>query len=392
MTCPRLARALALALAVAAPVLLWSPEVRAVYQCGNQKDDCKCNKNNPYPCCSNGGNCTWWAWEAACCNWKVGLPGWGNANQWAGNAKANPSYDVKSSPVAGSIAVRVSGSYGHVAWVKSVSGSSIVVSEMACWGFYGMRTHTYSASYFDGGFIVRKGACACTSGAKQTQACGNCGTQSRTCASSCQWGSWSSCSGEGPCAKGKKESRACGNCGTQSRTCSSKCQWGSWSSCAGQGVCTGGKKESRTCGLCGTQTRTCSSKCAWGSWSSCAGQGVCTPGKKEYQGCDPSGIRTRTCNTSCQWSSWGPCSPRDSGVVLPDGPLSDAPLSDGPPSDAFTADSSDADGFNRTSRVLSGGCQISRTGDGALGGILAAALTLLLLLLLRIRRKKTPTA
>ena len=61
---------------VAALVLLMGLEGKAsaqAYQCGDQTDDCQCNANNPFPCCDNGGNCTWWAWEDACCTW--GSPG-----------------------------------------------------------------------------------------------------------------------------------------------------------------------------------------------------------------------------------------------------------------------------------------------------------------------------
>jgi hypothetical protein len=76
-----------------ASTLLLAPRLAsAIYQCGDQKDDCTCGTSNPYPCCDNGGNCTWWAWEAACCNWQIALPGWGDANQWAGNATANPKF------------------------------------------------------------------------------------------------------------------------------------------------------------------------------------------------------------------------------------------------------------------------------------------------------------
>jgi hypothetical protein len=75
--------------------------------------------------------------------------------------------------------------------------------------------------------------CACTPGQTQTQGCGNCGTQSRTCGSNCQWGSWSGCAGQGPCSPGQTESRACCDCGSESRTCQSSCQWSDWGSCSG---------------------------------------------------------------------------------------------------------------------------------------------------------------
>ena len=51
-----------------------------VSQCGPVVDSCNCAGNNPYPCCWNGGNCTWGAWDRMCCNWGYAAPGtWGNA-------------------------------------------------------------------------------------------------------------------------------------------------------------------------------------------------------------------------------------------------------------------------------------------------------------------------
>jgi MYXO-CTERM domain-containing protein len=208
----------------------------AVYQCGDQKDDCQCGMSDPYPCCDNGGNCTWWAWEAACCNWAVGLPGWGNANQWRGNALAHPDYDVIDHPVVGSIANRTSGTYGHVAWVVGIDGLKLTVTEEnCCTGCnYGMRTYTYSDwHYFDGGFIVRNGQCACTPGQAQSQGCGRCGQQERACGDDCQWGGWGACGGEGPCGEGQIETAACGDCGEHTRTCTASCQWGEWGACGG---------------------------------------------------------------------------------------------------------------------------------------------------------------
>jgi len=208
---------------------------RADYQCGDQTDDCHCAAYDPYPCCSNGGNCTWWAWEAACCNWTVGLPGWGNANQWVGNASLDPNYEVLDYPVVGSIACRVSGTYGHVAWVTAVSGTDISVTEENCCAGcnYGMRSFDYAASHFDGGFIIRKDQCACKPGDPEQQECGNCGQQSRTCGTDCQWPAWGECSGEGVCAKSQTEAQPCGDCGTSTRTCNDTCQWDAFGECAG---------------------------------------------------------------------------------------------------------------------------------------------------------------
>ena len=172
------------ALAVLGLTALVPAEAAAVYECGGQQDTCQCGANNPYPCCDNGGNCTWWAWHSACCNWAYGLPGWGNANTWAGNADAHPDFQVLPSPVVGSIAARNTGTWGHVAWVTAVNGNSITVTEENCCGScnWGMRTWTYNdASYFDGGFIVPVNSCQCSAGDSQSEGCGSCGQRSRSC-------------------------------------------------------------------------------------------------------------------------------------------------------------------------------------------------------------------
>ncbi len=194
----------ALALAALAATALVAPRAGAVYSCGGQNDTCQCGRANPYPCCDNGGgkagNCTWWAWESACCGWGYGMPGWGNANTWAAEAKANPDLQVLGSPVVGSIACRDAAAPGHVAWVTAVNGSTVTVTEENCCGGCndGMRTATYQASYFTGGFIVRAGSqCACSAGQTQTEACGDCGTRSRGC-DGCNWQGWSGCGGPDP--------------------------------------------------------------------------------------------------------------------------------------------------------------------------------------------------
>jgi MYXO-CTERM domain-containing protein len=153
--------------------------------------------------------------------------------------------------------------------------------------------------------------CACTPGQTQIESCGNCGTRTRTCTSSCQWGSFGTCSGQGVCAAGSKQSDSCGNCGTRTRTCTSSCQWGSFGTCSGQGVCAPGAKESGSCGNCGTRTRTCTSSCAWGSFGTCSGQGACAPGAEDSESCGDCGTRTRTCSASCGWGSFGACAGPD---------------------------------------------------------------------------------
>lgn len=244
--------------ALAAAALLAASPAWAVYQCGDTQDTCPCGMNNPYPCCDNGGNCTWYAWHSACCNWGVGLPGWGNANQWAAHAKANANYEVKSYAVVNAISCRDVGTYGHVAYVTGLSGSNVSVREQNCWGNYGVRSASYAASYFTGGYIVRTGQVQCRPGDSQTQSCGNCGTQSRGCGDDGQWGAWSACTDEGACHPGDVEETSCGDCGTQRRTCTSSCQWSDFSACEGPspegdaGVCDTGQA-----GACGRGALTC---------------------------------------------------------------------------------------------------------------------------------------
>ena len=120
-------------------------------QCGNQTA-----YGNVYPCCTNGGNCTWWAWKRAKEVWGVNLPNWGNPVTWTNYAR-NAGYKVSSMPAVNTIAVRA---YGHVAWVtKIISSTQIEVSEMNCGNYAsGWRTWKYSTSYFDAGFIYNKSA------------------------------------------------------------------------------------------------------------------------------------------------------------------------------------------------------------------------------------------
>ncbi len=149
--------------------------------------------------------------------------------------------------------------------------------------------------------------CACTVGAVQSKACGLCGTTTRTCLSSCQWGSWSSCSGQGVCSPGATQTGVCGDCGSRTRTCTSSCAWSSWGTCTGQGICTPGEVQNSTCGYCGSRSRSCTSTCYWEAWSTCTGQGVCASGTTQNQTCGNCGGQSRTCTSSCAWSSWSTC-------------------------------------------------------------------------------------
>ena len=131
----------------------------------------------------------------------------------------------------------------------------------------------------------------------------------------CSGGTCTGQGGGGVCTPNQKqmESQACGLCGTQtrSRTCGSTCGWGAWSdwgACGGQGVCSAGTTETQNqgCGNCGTQSRkrTCAASCQWGgwpaTWGACTSQGVCNPGAT--QGCGTEPCAVNTCTGSCQWS------------------------------------------------------------------------------------------
>ena len=200
------ARVLGLALALSAA------HASAVNYCGGVTHQNSCGRpSNIYPCCPNGGNCTWWAWESVCRNWGAGLVNWGNANTWAGHANVDPNYDLVG-PTVGSIATSTLGNYGHVAWVVGVNGGSVTVTEEnCCIGCGGsVRTVSYAASKFNSGFVVRHGTqCECSPGEVQAQACGDCGQRARTCGASCSWQGWSACSGPDPqggnqvCSNGK---------------------------------------------------------------------------------------------------------------------------------------------------------------------------------------------
>ncbi len=75
----------------------------------------------------------------------------------------------------------------------------------------------------------------CTPGDTEdrSEGCGFCGThdQWRNCSPEGLWNDWSGwddCTGEGTCSPGQTDTNDCGNCGTQSRTCTDACTWGDW--------------------------------------------------------------------------------------------------------------------------------------------------------------------
>lgn len=136
--------------------------VPEVYSCGGEQDTCLCGASNPFPCCDGVGNCTWHAWHAACCNWGKNIPPRGNANTWRASFLANSDYEVvsSSSPKAGDVAMSGSGGYGHVAYVISVSGDNVTVTEQNCpvsgYAGSGLRTKTYAKTFFTHGYARPK--------------------------------------------------------------------------------------------------------------------------------------------------------------------------------------------------------------------------------------------
>lgn len=130
------AAALALSLDISA--------THAVTSCGGQN-----SPGNPFPCCPNGGNCTWWAYKKATEAGKWVVAPTGNAHTWATSARKSPAYLVSKDPVNNSVGVKESApptgcrandrscDLGHIVWVERVNLSggrakSVDISQMAC--------------------------------------------------------------------------------------------------------------------------------------------------------------------------------------------------------------------------------------------------------------------
>jgi hypothetical protein len=158
------------------------------------------------------------------------------------------------------------------------------------------------------------GACtgACAPDSVESRACGNCGTQTRTCDDDCTWGDWGACTGAGPCAPGTNETEACGNCGTRQRSCGGDCEWDDWSACAGEGVCQVGAVRQQACGDCGNQEQRCDASCAWQNFGSCDNNptsSTCSDGDPcTINSCDSSGD-CQSSPTECCGNDVSDCGP-----------------------------------------------------------------------------------
>ena len=312
--------ALALGLLISMPAT-----VRAVSSCGGLQDNCPCNGNNPYPCCSNNGNCTWYAWHSACCHWGVACPPWGNANTWSGYAASHPDFDVTTTPTANCIANRVTPQYpgdqwGHVAWVESV-GNSVKVTEQGCWAWSGVKTSWYGLGFFDKYICLHGGtgpvgpSCGdgnCDSG----EGCANC---PQDCGACCGNGS---CGGGETCQSCPQDCGACcgnGTCdyGETCQSCEQDC-----GECCGNGACDYGE-TCQTCeadcgpccpnGACdyGETCQTCEADCG-----PCCGNGTCDSFIPEHCFNCPQDCGKCCGNGSCDWGENCDSCDQDCGICV----------------------------------------------------------------------------
>jgi surface antigen len=156
---------------LAATLALLAGDAYAVDTCGGQT-----SVANPLPCCSNGGNCTWWAWKKARDSGWYAIPT-GNAYTWNDTALQSPAYKVSASPTVGAVAVKeIATGYplGHVGWVtglvKNSAGAvtAVKTSQMACGGAYGVtyldRPIGYYTSYITKVYLNGKAASLCSDG------------------------------------------------------------------------------------------------------------------------------------------------------------------------------------------------------------------------------------
>jgi len=107
----------------------------AVRDCGEYSDTCPCGANNRYDCPNDCGNCGWWAWHKACCEWGDGLFWTEWAVDWFDTAK-KAGYPTGKTPKEDSIFVAPCKDTGHVGWVTKVNADgSFDTSEQARGGW-----------------------------------------------------------------------------------------------------------------------------------------------------------------------------------------------------------------------------------------------------------------
>lgn len=118
---------LSLCMAVGAVSLAGPVEVQAAgdpdFYCGAYD-----SSRNPFAMSNWYGQCTWYAWGRAYEVTGKSLPCRGNANSWYDVARDN-GWSVGSAPAENAIAVWSKGAVGHVAYVESVDGDWVTISE-----------------------------------------------------------------------------------------------------------------------------------------------------------------------------------------------------------------------------------------------------------------------
>jgi len=145
--------------AVAAVFLLLLAAVEARGQnqnCDGESHDCGCAAATICWCCDEDGNfgescgnCVWWAWHEACCNWDVALEWCTDARTWDEYARDN-GYDVGTAPEVESIFVRDAGTWGHVGWLTEVyPDGGFDTTEMNCGGPCDVNVEHREAGFAD---------------------------------------------------------------------------------------------------------------------------------------------------------------------------------------------------------------------------------------------------
>ena len=196
--------------------------------------------------------------------------------------------------------------------VSTCSGAQPAASQ-ACASGCGTQTRTVTCN--NGTWTTGSWTGTCTSPTQTqptSQACGTNGTQTRTCTPSCgggTCGAWTTCVATTCTGTQPVASQACTNCGTQTRNVTCDTTTGNWVS--GQwSSCVGSKTIGDTCGegYTGNKTRTCTND-VWGNWDSsgCVAL-VCPVGTTVMETC-PNNTTThsRTMQSNGSWSAWSSC-------------------------------------------------------------------------------------
>ncbi len=153
----------------------------------------------------------------------------------------------------------------------------------------------------------------CTPGdVLEVGSCEKCGISQRLCDESGQYGA-PVCQSQGECEAGAQVSAACGNCGTQERTCQSDCTWGALGACSGEGVCAPGAIDTNC--ISGPSTdqkldpclvKECSSSCQWSACKLKAGA-VCAWEAGHNYKCCGTDMWQFCSSASCDWHPCASC-------------------------------------------------------------------------------------